>query len=125
MAAEAASAASAALDARLFGPGGVPGAERGGSDHGDALPPRALQSHPGISADEALRRAAHSPRPALDETPAPTADELPGARNLPGARDAKWRGVSGHSMACAGGAVWTFGGVGPDGNVHGELGRYP
>ena len=123
MAAEAASAASAALDARLFGPDGAPGAERGGSDHGDALPPRALQSHPGISADEALRRAAHSPRPALDETPAPTADELPGDRDVP--PYAKWRGVSGHSMACAGGAVWTFGGVGPDGNVHGELGRYP
>jgi len=45
MAAEAASAASAALDARLFGPDGAPAAERGGADHGDALPPRALHSH--------------------------------------------------------------------------------
>ena len=97
---------------------GVPSGGGGSPGHGDSLPPRALETHPARTEDEALRRAAHPSRPRPDETPAPTADELAGDRA------AEWRGVSGHSTACAAGAVWTFGGAGPDGNVHGELGRF-
>ena len=52
--AEAAAAAEAAFDEKLFGPGGGAGGGRGG----DKLPPRALETRPNLSEDEALRRAA-------------------------------------------------------------------